>query len=260
MDYEQWAEWYDVYYSTAPRSETDFYVELARESGGPTLEIGVGTGRVAIPAAKAGVDVTGVDLHKPMLERAARKARAAGLPDGKPELLQADMRYLDLGRRFRTVMIPANTLLLATSQEDQLRALRRAAAHLAPEGRLAFDVFVPGPDLLADDERTPFIWGETVHPETGNRVVMSAVNNTDGATQLNRETQIFEEFDHNGSLCRRAELPIALRYLFPAECHALIEEAGLVAEKVYGGFDRSPLAGESEEHIYVCRLSDRPAA
>ena len=67
MDYEIWAEWYDFAYKAAGNRGVDFHVELARESGGPVLEIGVGTGRLAIPTGRAGIHVVGVDPHPPML-------------------------------------------------------------------------------------------------------------------------------------------------------------------------------------------------
>ena len=162
------------------------------------------------------------------------------------------MREFDLSKSFPLVTIPSNTLLLALTQQDQLRTLQCAARHLEPDGRLVFDVFIPGPDLLADRGTTPFAWGKTVHPDTGKVVVMSAVNRADGATQINRETQIFEEYDGAGRIVRRAELPIELRYLFPAECHALIEQAGLVAESVFGGFRRSTaLRGQRRDDLHL---------
>ena len=253
MNFDQWADWYDVYYSNVPEVETSFYVDLARESGGPVLEIGVGTGRLAIPAASAGVNVTGLDLSQAMLDRADAKLRRNLPLTGTLSLVRADMREFDLGKSFPLVTIPSNTLLLALSQENQLRTLRCAARHLERDGRLVFDVFIPGPDLLADRETTPFVWGATAHPDTGNVVVMSAMSRTDGASQINRETQFFVEYDRAGRIIRRAELPIDLRYLFAAECHALIEQAGLVAENVLGGFDGQPLSEDSEEMIFICR-------
>ena len=253
MDFNHWAEWYDVYYSDVPEVETSFYVDLAVDSGGPVLEIGVGTGRIAVPTASAGVEVTGIDLNQDMLDRAGAKL-VRNLPiAGALTLVKADMKGFDLGESFQLVTIPSNTLLLALTQEDQLRTLKCAARHLEPQGRLVFDVFVPGPDLLTERETEPFVWGETVHPETGNRVVMSAISRADGATQINRETQVFEEYDRAGRIARRAVLPIEMRYLFPAECHALVEQAGLVAEEVRGGFAGEPLTDDSEEMIFVCR-------
>ena len=253
MKFDQWAEWYDVYYSNIPKIETSFYVDLARESKGPVLEIGVGTGRVAIPTVSAGVNVTGLDLSQAMLDRAEAKLQRRQPLTGVLDLIRGDMREFDLGEPFPLVTIPSNTLLLALTQQGQLRTLQCAARHLETDGRLVFDIFVPTPDLLTDRGTTPFVWGETVHPDTGNVVVMSAINRTEGATQLNRETQIFEEYNCSGRILRRAELPIDLRYLFAAECHALIEQAGLAVEQVLGGFAGQRLSEDSEEMIFICR-------
>ena len=67
MDYDAWAEWYDVFYATAGTEDVDFYVKVAKRSGGPVLEIGCGTGRVSLPIAEAGIDIVGVDFSPAML-------------------------------------------------------------------------------------------------------------------------------------------------------------------------------------------------
>jgi len=253
MNYAAWADWYEVFYSLAGTNEIDFYVKLASQTGGPVLEIGVGTGRIAIPTAAAGIDVVGVDLHEPMLAKAREKLVAARPLPGGVELVRADMRELDLGdRRFPLVTVPARTLLLAATPDGQRRTLRRAAAHLLPGGTLAFNAFVPDPDLLAEGSQTPFSIGEAIHPVTGRRCRLSAVNRFDTRTQTNRGTQIAEELDDDGSVLRRVELDVHIRYLYPAEAHALIESAGLVVACAYGTFDRSPLAEHSEEMIFLC--------
>jgi len=254
MNYEAWAEWYDVFYSLAGTAEIDFYVELARRSGGPVLEIGVGTGRIAVPTAAAGIHVVGVDLHEPMLAKAREKlARAAPLP-ATVELVQADMRELALGdRRFPLVTIPARTLLLATTPDGQRRTLRRAAAHLSPGGTLAFNAFVPDPDMLAEASDTPFLMGEATNPATGRHCLLHAHNRFDTASQTNRGAQIVEELDADGSVLQRVELDVHLRYLYPSEAHTLIESAGLRAIEAFGAFDRSPLTEHSEEMIFLCR-------
>ena len=253
MDYEAWADWYDVFYSLADPAEVDFYVKLASQSGGPVLEIGVGTARIAIPTAAAGIDVVGVDLHGPMLARAREKLAEAGPLPGKVELVRADMRTLDLGdRRFPLVTIPANTLLLTTTPDGQRRTLRRAAAHLLPGGTLAFNAFVPDPELLAEGSQTPFLIGEAIHPVTGRHCRLSAVNRFDTRTQTNRGAQIAEELDDDGNVLRRVDLDVHIRYLYPAEAHTLIESAGLVVNRACGAFDRSPLAEHSGEMILLC--------
>ena len=253
MNYEAWAEWYDVFYSVARTAEVDFYVDLARQSDGPVLEIGVGTGRIAIPTAAAGIDVVGVDLHEPMLAKARQKLARAGSLPGTVKLVRADMRELDLGDRFPLVTIPARTLLLATTPDGQRRTLQRAAAHLSPGGTLAFNVFVPDPEMLAEGSQTPFSIGETINPATGRQCRLSAVNRFDTRSQTNRGTQIVEELDGSGGILRRVAIDIHIRYLYPSEAHTLIESAGLVVKCAFGTFDRSPLTEDSEEMIFLCQ-------
>ena len=253
MDYAAWADWYDAFYSLADPAEVDFYVKLASQSGGPVLEIGVGTGRIAIPTAAAAIDVVGVDFHEPMLAKARDKLAAAGPLPGNIEFVRADMRTLDLGdRRFPLVTVPANTLLLATTPDGQRRTLRRAAAHLLPGGTLVFNAFVPDPGLLAEGSQTPFPIGETTNPATGRRCRLSAVNRFDTRRQTNRGTQIAEELDDDGNVLRRVELDVHIRYIYPTEAHALIESAGLHVTAAFGAFDRSPLTEHSEEMIFLC--------
>ena len=260
MDYEAWAEWYDTVYSSAPQDDVDFYVDLALRSRGPVLEIGCGTGRIAIPTAAAGVDVVDIDLSPEMLEKAGQKATEAAPLTGSLELIQADMRTLDLRepgagrpRAFPLVTIPARTLPLATTRADQLATLRSAARHLAPGGRLAFNAFVPDPDLIADTHETPFAMGDAVNPDNGRRCRLWAVNRFDPVTQTNHGQQIVEESDERGEVARRVTLDVDLRYLYPAEVHELLEESGLVAEYVYGDFDRSPLTEDSDEMVWIAR-------
>ncbi len=251
MDYELWAEWYDVVYSTQHFGEVEFYVDLARSSGGPVLEIGAGTGRIAIPTAQVGVDVVGVDLNEQMIARARTRLTESGEPSGSVELVHADMRDFDLGRTFPLVTIPARTLLLATTAEGQQRTIERAAAHLAPGGALAFNVFVPDPDLLADDLEEPFEWGEAVHPETGRRCRMLALNQFDTLAQTNDGLQIVEELDESGSVVRRIELAVEIRYVYPSEVFEMVGECGLAVSSAYGDFDRSPFTETSAELIVV---------
>ena len=256
MDYELWAEWYDVVYSTQRRGEVEFHVDLARSSGGPVLEIGAGTGRIAIPTAQAGVDVVGIDLNEPMLARARAKLRKSDEPPGSVELVRADMRDFDLGRTFPLVTIPARTLLLATTADEQRATLERAAAHLTPEGALALNVFVPDPEILADDSEEPFEWGEADHPETGRRCRLLALNRFDTFAQTNDGLQIVEELDESGAVARRVELAVKIRYVYPSELFEMLDESGLAVSEAYGDFDRSPFSETSTELVCIATHAD----
>ena len=110
MDYARWAERYDIFYEAAPEGELEFYLNAIDRCGGSVLELGVGTGRIAIPAAAMGHDVMGVDVNRPMLDRARLKSTAAPLP-GKLQLIEGDMSKIDLPHKdFDLVIIPAHTL------------------------------------------------------------------------------------------------------------------------------------------------------
>jgi SAM-dependent methyltransferase len=255
MDYDAWAEWYDVVYSTAGVEDVEFYVELAQASGGPVLEIGCGTGRVTLPVAAAGIDIVGVDFSTAMLAKARERAAATKYLGGSYEFVHGDMRTLELDRHFPLVIIPARTLYLALTAEEQVETLRRAASHMAPGGTLAFNLFVPDPDLIADTSEEPFSMGETINPETGLRCLLSAVNRPDPLVQTIHSTQTVEELDDDGGVMRAVDLEVNLRYLYPSEIHVMLEQVGLVADQVFGDFKGGPLTEDSDEMVWLVRTA-----
>jgi ubiquinone/menaquinone biosynthesis C-methylase UbiE len=128
-----------------PQAEVDFYLELAREAqaqGLRTLEPTCGTGRMTIPLAKAGIRMVGVDISPAML--AVGRERGAGLDI---EWVEGDMRSFELGEQFGLAIIPVGSFQLLLEVEDQLACLRCIHRHLAPGGRLAFEI--ENPDVVA---------------------------------------------------------------------------------------------------------------
>ena len=165
-------EAYDAFYnSSGPQIAGDvaFYARVARELGGPVLELACGTGRIALPLAKAGLHVTGIDRSEATLTTA--RCKVAALPDSVRErltLVNQDMSALDLGRRFGFVFVPFRSfqaLLTIDLQRKSLDAIRR---HLESTGRVALHLFDPRLDLLIDASSTlPHLSG--THPDTGRR-------------------------------------------------------------------------------------------
>jgi len=211
--------------------DVDFYVEEALVSGGPVVELAVGTGRIAVPIAKAGVRVIGVDESPAMLERArayAERENVSPLVD----LRLGDLRDPPVDERVPLATVPFRSLLHMPDERQKLRALTAAASVLEPGGRFVFDVFAPSPE---DIEETDGRW-------------------------LEREPGIFERADWDLE-ARRLILSIrggeqsakfALHWLSAPEWNALIEDAGLVAEAIFGWFDRRPYDG-GEDQIWICR-------
>ncbi len=228
--YDAIARVYDPW-SASVTEDVEFYVEEATASGGPVVELACGTGRIAVPVAKAGVPVIGVDAPAAMLE----VARSYAVAEGVEELLdlrQGDMREPPVTECVPLVLIPFRSLLHMTTEADRLRALTASRELLLPGGRLVFDVFAPGPE---DIEETHARW-------------------------LEREPGIFERADWDEGertltlSVRRGEeaSTMLLAWLSPPEWRRLLDRAGFDVEAQYGWFDRRPYAG-GEDFIFAAR-------
>src|SRR5690606_25713075 len=145
MIYDEFPELYDAQYLSC-RGDLPFYLRVADDVGGPVLELGAGTGRVTESLARAGHEVTAVDASAPMLRRARERLEASGIETGEGRqvrLVSADMRELDLERRYPLVVAPFNTLAHAYTLEDQDRVLSVVHSLLEEGGVFAFALFVP---------------------------------------------------------------------------------------------------------------------
>ena len=254
MDYVRWAERYDIFYEAAPEGELEFYLNAIDRCDGTVLELGVGTGRIAIPAAAMGHDIMGIDINRPMLDRACLKSAAAPL-SGKLDLVEADMSKIDLPRKnFSLVIIPAHTLALVTNERGQSETLMRCAEHMAPNSTLIFNLFNPSDDLIYGDTGETFLLGVVEDDENGVRHVLTGTNDFDTTRQVNRCTQVIETLNTEGETIDREELQVLFRYLRHDQVNEMLEKAGLEATEVFGDFDGSPLTDDSEEMIYICRL------
>jgi len=228
---------------------------LGEASGGPVLEIGVGTGRIALPLAKKGLDIVGIDLNKPMLEVAERKAREVAPLAGSLRLIEADMRDFQLDQKFPVVTIPARTLLLATTEADQETTLCNAARHLEKDGTLAFNLFYPDPEMLADDPDEEFLL-EVVEKPDGGRYVLTARNHFDTESQINNGVQIAEELDEKGDAITREELAVVVRYLYPEQVIELCDRVGLSVIEMWGDFEGTPISEDSDEIVVIARHAE----
>lgn len=238
-------------------ADVAFYVAEARRSGGPVLEVGCGTGRVTLPIAGAGVDIVGLERSPWMLAEAARKARAAA-PDVRRRLrlVRADMRAYAFRRPFARVFLPFRVLQAMLEVPDQLAALRRARASLAPAGRLVLDVFDPRYDLLAGAIEAPSPLAETgrsYREPDGTTVVEKFVRRYEPVRQVLDQTFVYERTDETGRVLDRAFEPLRLRYFFRWEMEHLLARAGFAVEALHGGWDREPFDEHGVDQIWIAR-------
>ena len=226
--YDAIARLYDPW-SAGVIEDISFYVEEALAAGGPVVELGVGTGRIAIPTAMAGVHVIGVDSSAGMLAVCAERAREAGV-DERLDLRQGDLRRPPVTERVRLVTCPFRAYLHLASDEERLEALAAARELLEPGGRLVFDVFAPSREDVEEThgrwiEREPGI-DERADWDLEAQTLTLSVRGEQGASSM------------------------TLWWLEPSRWHALLAEAGLMIEACYGWFDRRPYAG-GEDTVWI---------
>jgi SAM-dependent methyltransferase len=244
------ARHYDHFYRRR-KDDVRFYVETAVRLGGPVLELGVGTGRVALAIARAGIPVVGVDRMDPMLARAAeRLEREPRAVRDRVELRRGDLLRVRLRRRFPLVISPFNVFMHLYTRPDMERALATVRSHLRPRGRFVFDVLMPEARDLARNPAKVYRGGGVTHPETGRRFRYSENFQYDPVRQVQLITMAFQAQDDPQDL---AVTPLAHRQFFPAELEALLHYNGLAIEDRYGDFEGRPLTGDSESQVVIAR-------
>jgi SAM-dependent methyltransferase len=234
-------DYYDRTYR-ARRDDVEFYRATARRLGAPVLELGVGSGRVALALAEDGHEVVGLDPSAPMLARA--KERAAELPGAKLTLREGDMRTFTLRRRFPLIIAPFNVLMHLYEPDDFARCFKQVARHLAPDGRFVFDLRVPNPRELARDPERAYSGRPFTHPTLG-RVRYTERFQYDPIKQVQLVTMRFEPEGRR----RAVETVLAHRQVFPAELRALLGLGGLRLTRRMGDFDGRPLGPDDDVQI-----------
>ena len=228
--YDQIARLYDPW-SVSVTEDVGFYVSEARRAAPPVVELGVGTGRIAVPIAAEGIRVIGVDSSPRMLEVCRERAEVAGVAD-LVDLRLGDLRTPPVSERVELVLCPFRSFLHLHADEERLAALGAARELLVGGGRLIFDVFAPGDDDIAEThgrwlEREPGIF-ERADWDTRSRTLTLSVRGPNGETTM------------------------ALAWLSADEWRELLERAGFEVDALYGWFDRRPFRG-GEDQVWIAR-------
>lgn len=251
----EFAEVYDAIY--ADRDDIGFWRAMAAADDGPVLEVGCGTGRVVLALARAGHEVTGLDLSASMIERArAKLSDYAPAVRDRVRLVVGDMTSFELDRRFVAIISPFGGFHHLRTVEQQFACLACCSAHLRPRGTLVLDLFNPSPvptDLMPDepvDVEEP----STVVEWTAGRRIRSWIDVVGyrAAEQINECELVCEILEADGSSRRIADA-FPLRYIFRFELEHLLARAGFELVDLFGDYDRSPFADASPGMIAVAR-------
>jgi SAM-dependent methyltransferase len=238
--------------------EIDFYRSMAagtRSAGGAVLELACGTGRVAIPLARDGVRLVGLDLSAAMI--AVARQKSAGLDTVR--WVEGDMRSFELGETFDLALIPGHSFQNLNTPQDQLACLQSIKRHLKPGGELVVHLDhmnrenVRWLGELCEERGGVFKPAEGFrHPETGHRVRALRAWSYEPATQTATARTIWEEMDADGGVVNRVERrPIRLHVVFRFEMEHLLARAGFQVAAVYGDFQRHALEDTSPDMIWV---------
>jgi SAM-dependent methyltransferase len=231
------------------RHDVEYYVELARATGGPVLEYGCGNGRVALAIARAGVEVHGLDLSRPMLDDLERRlAKEAPATKKRLKLTHGDMRKVDLKREFALVIVPFNGLMHLYETIDVEALFARAYDHLETDGVFVFDFSLPVPSDLA---RRPDRWypaPKLRHPTTGEVVKYSERFEYDPIRQLLLIVMKFEP-----TKGKPWTVPLTHRQFFPREIEVLLRHTGFSDIVLTSDFTDHPADRLTDSVVASCR-------
>ncbi|HTG85460.1 MAG TPA: class I SAM-dependent methyltransferase [Pyrinomonadaceae bacterium] len=222
---------YDDWYTDFDPNAIDTLAELAQ--GGRALELGIGTGRFALPLSAKGVEVHGIDAAQSMIGRLRAKPGADRIT-----ITQGSFADVAVEGEFAIVYIVFNTFFALLSQEEQVRCFRNVAAHLNPDGCFVIEAFVPDLSRFTGDQVN---WATKVtadevqldvgqHNAATQRVISQKVVLTDGSVKL---------------------YPVQIRYVWPSELDLMAQLAGLRLRERWANWKREPFSSDSKQHISI---------
>ena len=222
----------DMFADVVVSPAVDLLADLAGD--GAALELGIGTGRLAIPLHQRGVTVHGIELSEPMIDQLRSKPAAAGI-----EVTVGDFATVGAPGSYRLAYLAFNTISNLTSQDEQVACFANVAAHLEPGGYFVIELLVPALRKLPP--------GETVH-----------------AFSVTPSYLGFDEYDvadqrlvsHHYWLDEGRSVSMPFRYAWPAELDLMARLAGMTLAHRWADWDRSPFTNDSDKHVSVWQKPD----
>jgi 2-polyprenyl-3-methyl-5-hydroxy-6-metoxy-1,4-benzoquinol methylase len=246
-------QFYDTFNAGAFRGDIDWYRRKARECGGRVLELGGGTGRITLPVARDGVSIWALDLDDAMIDELMRKTSLEPADvRQRITIVKGDMRSFRIDVAFALVMIPFRAFLHNVTADDQLACLRCARAHLSGGGRIAFNVFHPSLEYMAQHVAAlagVWRWRESRELPDGTLLMRSEANRYDTVRQRVHSQHRYEVYDIDGTLTRTVVHSLELAYLYPGDVRSLLEKSGFTDVVIKGGFGDEPFASDTDELV-----------
>lgn len=238
------AAYYDLF--TEWREDVQFFVAVAKEHGGPILEVGCGTGRLTRQIAGAGIDIDGFDISPERL----RIAREAVPERNAVGFFCQDMRAFSLPRSYRLVMFPYRGLQELATAAEKIQCLSRVHAHLGEGGLVLIDNYNPSIPMLARDPGTSPRVTERTAPggETVRRT--DRVVSRDYLTQT-QQLEVIYDIRHPDGRTEHHAIPYETSYMFRYELEHLLARCGFTTRNVWGGFGFEPFGEGTTDELIV---------
>jgi SAM-dependent methyltransferase len=243
-EYDPLSDLYDLEYTHD--YDISFWLSIAEREAGPIVEWGAGTGRISIPLAAAGHDVTAVEISGRMVERGEEKSESVGWIVG-------DMRSVDPGRRYGLSVCVFNSFLCLDSVDDALAFLRNAHEHLVPGGLLGIEVSAFSPEELVDPPGGTALCHDFTRELANGRLDRFSVSHYDASTQLMEMRLFYERYGATGALESRRAHDLTIRVVGRSELGLMLQLMGFEIEAVYGGFEGEPFTSRSDHLIVLAR-------
>jgi SAM-dependent methyltransferase len=226
-------------------NDLQFYKRwLPKNKDARILELCCGTGRLTLPIAKDGYDISGVDFTTSMLEQAKLKASEGGL---KVKFIEADIRTLDLPEKYDLIFIPFNSIHHLYKNEDLFKALKVVKNHLKEGGLFLLDCFNPNIQFIVEGEKELKEIAQYT-PNDGRDVLIKQAMRYENKTQINR---IEWHYFINGEFNSIQNLD--MRMFYPQELDSYLKWNGFNIVQKFGGFEEEAFNDNSEKQIFVCQ-------
>lgn len=248
--YDLIAPYYDLTHANLTE-DIPFVLAQARQTGGPVLELGCGSGRLLLPLARAGVAVTGLDHSPVMLARAQeRLAEESEAVQNRVLLVEGDMNRFVIDGRFPLILIPYNTFM-HLDDAQALAALKQVKRHLAVGGQLFIDLANPFTVANTPEDHLLSLENVLTDPETGDVILHLAANRLDTAVQTLHITWVYDRSVATGGPVHRTIAQATYHYRYPHQMELLLQEAGFTQLAFYGGYDQAAFDADSERLLLL---------
>lgn len=242
------AKLYDLLRGEAPEQEIKTYCDFIKENGGCALEVGCGSGRLLLPLLKLGLSVEGIDSSEDMLKICSAKGKAKNL---SPVIYNQNMQDFQLSKKYNTIFVEGGTFMLLINRAVVFNALRNFYKHLAPNGQVIIELFLPAEDIRRSSTSSWNLHKTAIRPEDGAHVFCSGTSQCNLVEQLKSSWAKYEVFKE-GKLIDTQFVFSQLRWYSKYEFESMLEKTGFVNIEIINPKLRD---GTDEDTVMIFKAS-----